>query len=215
MALFLNFGAGPNQLPPPWQNLNAEHDIRKPLRFEDGSAQLILAEHVIEHVQFSQGYGFLYECFRVLAPGGSLRLAFPDVSRFVTSPGGAFLFNSRAANYAQALADSEFGGIVRGAMREAEAKRPESDPDGTALANERTRAGCRAATLCVLSGSHHLAMWTRDGAAAALLSVGFVLVREQFYGRSDVAELDDVDGHAKDVGGEMALLETTILEAMK
>jgi len=74
---------------------------------------------------------------------------------------------------------------------------------------------CRAATVCVLAGFGHQAMWTRDGAAAALLSVGFQAVREQFYGRSGVAELAGVDGHAKDVGDEVALLETTILEATK
>ncbi len=84
MGRFLNFGAGPNQLPEPWENLNAAHDIRKRLRFDDGSASAILAEHVIEHVPFLQGYGFLRECFRVLDQGGILRLAFPDIGRLLT-----------------------------------------------------------------------------------------------------------------------------------
>lgn len=211
MGHFLNFGAGPNQLPAPWQNLNAEHDIRKPLQFEDASAQLILAEHVIEHAQFSQGYGFLSECVRVLAPGGVLRLGFPDVSRFVRSEESGFWFNARALKYARALADSDdAGAVVRGARRDAN-----RFTDKVEREHMQAQYACRAATLCVLAGYNHLAMWTRDGAAAALLSAGFKYVREQFYGRSGVRELVNVDGHAKDVGDEIALLETTILEAEK
>ena len=66
---FLNFGAGPNQLSEPWQNLDPTHDIRKRLRFENGSVAAILAEHVIEHVPFLQVLGFFQECLRVLEPG--------------------------------------------------------------------------------------------------------------------------------------------------
>lgn len=203
MGLFLNFGAGPNSLPPPWQNLNAEHDIRKALRFEAGAVAFILAEHVIEHAQFLQGYGFLSECHRVLRAGGVLRLAFPDVSRFVTQSVDLDLsFNYRAHRYADALAAIDAGAGVRGAARDAKS----GSEDLYAI---------RAATVCVLAGFNHQAMWTREGAAAALLSVGFASVREGVYGRSIVRELDQVDGHAKDVGDEVARLETTILEAVK
>ena len=80
-GLFLNFGAGPNQLPEPWQNLDPTHDIRKRLRFENGSVAAILAEHVIEHAPFLQVLGFFQECLRVLEPAGMLRIAFPDIGR--------------------------------------------------------------------------------------------------------------------------------------
>ena len=85
MNLLLNFGAGPNQLPQPWRNLGPEHDIRKRLKFEDNSANAILAEHVIEHVPFLQSLGFFREALRVLKPGGVLRVAFPDIGRFLTT----------------------------------------------------------------------------------------------------------------------------------
>ncbi len=77
----LQFGTGPNVLPAPWENFDQEIDIRRPLPFPDACAQVILAEHVIEHVEFRQGLFFLTECFRVLLPGGILRLAFPDITR--------------------------------------------------------------------------------------------------------------------------------------
>ena len=95
-GLFLNFGAGPNQLPEPWQNLDPTHDIRKRLRFENGSVAAILAEHVIEHVPFLQVLGFFQECLRVLEPGGMLRIAFPDIGRFLTSRSHDFALNEDA-----------------------------------------------------------------------------------------------------------------------
>jgi len=75
----LHFGCGQNRLPEPWENYDSEVDIRKPLPFPISSAGLILAEHIIEHVSFREGLGFLQECWRVLEPGGVLRLAFPDI----------------------------------------------------------------------------------------------------------------------------------------
>jgi ubiquinone/menaquinone biosynthesis C-methylase UbiE len=77
--LFLHFGAGPNQLPEPWRNHDKETDISERLPFEDGEARFIFAEHVIEHLPFRDGLRFLAEAYRVLAAGGVLRVAFPDV----------------------------------------------------------------------------------------------------------------------------------------
>lgn len=84
MSLYLQFGAGPHkhlQIGPPWQNFDIEVDIRQKLPFPRGSAKFILAEHVIEHVQFSEGLKFLQECYRILEPGGVLRISFPDILR--------------------------------------------------------------------------------------------------------------------------------------
>lgn len=78
----LHFGCGPNRLPAPWENFDRDVNIAQPLPFEDSSAAFIFAEHVIEHVPFLEGMGFLRECLRVLVPGGVLRFAFPDVTRF-------------------------------------------------------------------------------------------------------------------------------------
>jgi SAM-dependent methyltransferase len=71
-------------LPEPWENYDHEVDISRPLPFDSETAELIFAEHVIEHVPYLDGMCFLSECKRLLAAGGVLRLAFPDVTRIVT-----------------------------------------------------------------------------------------------------------------------------------
>jgi SAM-dependent methyltransferase len=189
MDLMLNFGAGPNQLPEPWQNLGPAHDIRKRLKFENDSVAAILAEHVIEHVPFLQALGFFKECLRVLKPGGVLRIAFPDVGRFLTSSSRELVFNLAALRYAQGLS------------KRAGSELPEADLEKT-----------RAALWQMLTGWGHQTAWTADSAAGALLVVGFSRVYRREYG---VGELSGVDGHHRDVGPELALLESTILEARK
>jgi hypothetical protein len=189
MDLHLHFGAGLNQLPDPWQNLGPAHDIRKRLKFESGSAAAILAEHVVEHVPFLQGLGFFRECWRVLRPRGVLRIAFPDIARFLVSGAVKLELNAAALCYANALADR---------------------PDMTLPPTAADRA--RAALAHLLTGWGHQTAWTEQSAAGALLVAGFADVRRRSYGCGD---LERVDGHHLDVGAELALLESTILEARK
>lgn len=189
MDLHLHFGVGHNHLPEPWQNLGPAHDIRKRLRFESESAAAILAEHVIEHVPFLQGLGFFRECWRVLRPRGLLRIAFPDVARFLVSDEVKLELNAAALCYANALAD-----------------RPDMKLPSTPAA--KARAGLDH----LLTGWGHQTAWTEQSAAGALLVAGFSDVRRRGYGCGD---LERVDGHHLDVGAELALLESTILEARK
>lgn len=196
MGHYLNFGAGPNQLAEPWQNLNAGHDIRKALRFDDESVSRILAEHVIEHVPFMAGFGFLRECHRVLEPGGVLRLAFPDASRFILQDGSQLLFSMRGLQYAQALEAQEQGGLIRAVQGD----------------DQKTRA----ALVMLFAGWGHQAAWSEPIAAGVLLVHGFSEVRSCAYGTTPrPGGLVGVDGHHIAVGHEMARLETSILEAVK
>lgn len=87
----LHLGCGPHQLPLPWENYDQEVNIARPLPWRDRAAKFIFAEHVIEHVTFPQAWAFLHECLRVLDFGGTLRVAFPDVSRFGETGNEAYL----------------------------------------------------------------------------------------------------------------------------
>lgn len=54
-------------------------DVTRPYPFADRTFDFIYCEHVIEHVAYSGGQAMLDESYRVLKPGGTLRIATPDV----------------------------------------------------------------------------------------------------------------------------------------
>ena len=84
----LNLGAG-DWRPDGWVTVDVEdadvrHDLAvTPWPFADGAADAILASHILEHVTRDQAARFLAECARVLAPGGVLAIAVPDMDRFI------------------------------------------------------------------------------------------------------------------------------------
>lgn len=76
----LIFGGHWTQPPEGWTVLTESwQDIRRPLRFADGSVEAIFTEHVIEHVTFLDAVFFFRECFRILQPNGIMRTVSPSV----------------------------------------------------------------------------------------------------------------------------------------
>ena len=82
----LHLGAGKHPMPG-WFNtdLNEDQalgivalDAAKPFPFADGSFPFVFSEHMIEHVPYESGSLMIRECFRVLRPGGRIRIATPD-----------------------------------------------------------------------------------------------------------------------------------------
>jgi predicted SAM-dependent methyltransferase len=59
------------------------HDVRKPLRFQDNSLEAIYASHLLEHLYLEEAKRLLKECFRILKPGGVLRMVVPDLRAIV------------------------------------------------------------------------------------------------------------------------------------
>jgi predicted SAM-dependent methyltransferase len=82
----LNVGCG-DHYHPEWCNVEIAsrdpavilHDIRRGLPFEDGYFDAVYHSHVLEHLTARDGEHFLYECLRVLRPGGILRIVVPDL----------------------------------------------------------------------------------------------------------------------------------------
>jgi SAM-dependent methyltransferase len=72
-----------------WINLDIEptgagvirHDLSQGLPFADSSCDVVYHSHVLEHVRRPDALPFLRECRRVLKPGGTIRVAVPDLER--------------------------------------------------------------------------------------------------------------------------------------
>jgi SAM-dependent methyltransferase len=55
------------------------HDLTRPFPWAAGSAEVVYSSHTLEHFTRDDGRRFLTECYRVLRPGGVLRIVVPDL----------------------------------------------------------------------------------------------------------------------------------------
>jgi len=70
-----------------WVNLDyspanadiVQADLLGSLPFSSGSAALVYCSHFLEHIPRTRVAGFLSECWRILSPGGVIRLVLPDL----------------------------------------------------------------------------------------------------------------------------------------
>jgi SAM-dependent methyltransferase len=150
----VQFGSGPNKLDGWINHTHRDSDIAKPLPYADSSIAVVFAEHVIEHVPFVDGLNFLREAHRILEPGGVLRLAFPDVSRFM---GDAPDVQERVDAFLQHL--------------------------GKTNRHFASKGFCGVCS-AVLWGSGHKCAWTESIGLAALYGIGFASVVPCDYGQS-------------------------------
>lgn len=62
-----------------WNKKVILNDTRAGLPLPDESVDAIYASHFLEHLTYENATYFLQECFRVLKPGGIIRLVVPDL----------------------------------------------------------------------------------------------------------------------------------------
>lgn len=85
-ALRLNLGCGVRYRPD-WTNVDLfsddpavlRVDLRQRFPLADNRFAAVYHSHVLEHLERAVGQAMLNECFRVLAPGGILRVVVPDL----------------------------------------------------------------------------------------------------------------------------------------
>lgn len=84
----VNLGCG-NHFHPEWTNLDlrpqdprvSPWDVKSGLPFPDGSLDAVYHSHLLEHLDVEDGAQLVRECYRVLRPGGILRVVVPDLEQ--------------------------------------------------------------------------------------------------------------------------------------
>ncbi|MBL8890402.1 MAG: methyltransferase domain-containing protein [Planctomycetaceae bacterium] len=88
----LNVGCG-RHFHPAWRNIDVvsydprveAHDLRLGLPAKPGQYDMVYHSHVLEHLTPADGQRLIEECYRVLKPGGVLRIVVPDLEYIARS----------------------------------------------------------------------------------------------------------------------------------
>ena len=62
-----------------WSRDILVYDVRKKLPFDDNSLDAIYASHFLEHLYLTEAQKLLCDCYRILRPGGVIRMVVPDL----------------------------------------------------------------------------------------------------------------------------------------
>lgn len=92
MSRYLNLGCG-SRFIASWTNVDftatapgvVACNLVEGVPFSDNSFDAVYHSHVLEHFSRAEGERFIRECFRVLAPGGVIRVVVPDLEQIVRS----------------------------------------------------------------------------------------------------------------------------------
>lgn len=85
---YLNLGCG-HHFHEGWTNVDflstgesvIQHNLLKGVPFGDNHFEVVYHSHVLEHFSRTDAINFIQECYRVLKPGGIIRIAIPDLEQ--------------------------------------------------------------------------------------------------------------------------------------
>jgi predicted SAM-dependent methyltransferase len=189
----LQIGAGTNAKHG-WLNTDIdEHsgiaylDATRRFPLEDASFDYVYSEHVIEHLSDEQGQTMLSESFRILRPGGKVRIATPNLRRFL------------------ALFDGEDSDEVRRYIQYKLAWHgwPDSPNRACTILNRE------------MSSFGHRFLYDPETLGARLTSAGFTAIQQFVVGDSDDESLRGLESRGPLGFEHVNAYETMVLQAVK
>jgi len=188
----LQIGCGPHILPG-WLNTDLRPgpqavflDASETFSFPDCYFDYAFSEHVIEHLNYETGARMVSEIFRILRPGGRVRIATPNLD---------FLVNL--------YLHPDEPGHQRYIRYSAERLALPAPATAVSIVNNFFRDW------------GHQYIHSRQGLEAMLLQSGFTSIIQCASGESPDPNLRSIDSHGLRIGDEFNRLETMVLEAVK
>jgi predicted SAM-dependent methyltransferase len=161
-------------------------DARRRFPLPDQSFDVVFCEHMLEHIDYRDGLHCLRECFRVLRPGGRIRIATPSLDRLARLCGGDLTeLQSRYVKW-----------VVDTLLDDADAYLP------ALVVNNFFQAW------------GHRFIYDAEALTHSLETAGFAEVVECRVGESSHEELAGLEGHMSDEP-ELNAYETMVLEARR
>ena len=215
----LNIGAGPDFRLEGWLNTDrnpdysrgvAYLDATEPFPFKDATFDYVTSEHLIEHLTYDEGLRMLGRCFRVLRPGGRIRIATPDLRVYVD------LFRPDKSDVQRRYIRYHVDKFLPRYGRD-----PRNRSALGSLAERARSAASDAALTCLVINNEfrdwgHRFIYDRETLSAAMERAGFVDVVRYASGESDDENLRGIECHGKVVKNEeMNRFETMVLEARR
>ena len=196
----LHIGCGPFVMDD-WLNVDIQchrPDIRymdagKPYPFPDHSFDYIYSEHLFEHLSVEEQTVMLQECYRILKPGGRMRLAMPNLHFLME----LYLYPDKECNRKYLAWSYRLFGMKQGVPEVAEKNYP------TYVINNFFR----------LWG--HQFIHTPESLKELAEGIGFHGIRSYSIGKSDTSALQGLERHGQNIPAWANELETFVMEMEK
>ncbi len=197
----LQIGSGKN-VRAGWLNTNYEKsylteqenliwlDATQPFPFGAEAFDIVFSEHMIEHVSYPMGRKMVQECFRVMKPGGTIRISTPDLHFLLA------LFEREKTDVQSRFMDFHIAKWMPDLVGDTAIKE-------TLVLNSFIRRW------------GHLFIYDRETLARLLESAGFESMRFMKVGESGIPELQNLEAGPSRMDPVFYQLQTIIIEADK